>query len=227
MNGPTSATRQRRRARPVPLVVAVVLAAVAVKVLTMMWWSASAGRDYRAGNAAAAVSGYGRLLPVNVVDRWIAFNDRGVARFATGDVRGAASDFADALALAPERCDVRVNLVITLEAEGDAATAAANPAEATRLYQAARAASAGGSCTGGSPAARLGAAAARLAAKLDQLAAGAGAAPTTTTIPGRPPPPPPDVAQHNVDAKNRRGEQRRRDLSGTEVPPGATTPPRW
>ncbi len=218
-----------KRARWFAYLAAVLLAVVAVKTLSMMWLERRAAGELHDGRPSRAAATYSGLFTVNVVDRWVAPNGRGVARFAAGDLSGAAADFRAALALA-DRCDVRVNLVVTLEAIGDALAARSGPIAGAESYRQATAVAESGTCqqgasSTGDPARRLREAIARLAAKL-----GAAPAPTTTTstLPGSPVArgKPPDMAKDNVDAKNERGERRRRD-TGETVPRGSTVAAPW
>jgi hypothetical protein len=56
---------------------------------------------------------------LNVVDPWRAHLGAGTAHYGRDDLAGAETAFRRALELAPERCDVRFNLVVTIEAQGD------------------------------------------------------------------------------------------------------------
>ena len=101
------------------LPLAVVLLAVGVKLVTMSWFSTrgvSAYDDARYDQSAAA---FDRLQVLNVVDPWRAHLGSGAALYRRDDLDGAEAAFRRALDLAPERCDVRFNLVVTIEAQGD------------------------------------------------------------------------------------------------------------
>ena len=110
----------RRRRRLVLLPLALVLAAAGLKLTTMWWFSTAGVAAHDEGRHEASLTAFERLGIADVVERWRAPLGRGVARFRQGDLAGAERAFAAALATAPERCDVRFNLVVTIEAQGDA-----------------------------------------------------------------------------------------------------------
>ncbi len=115
--GPPPRRRRRRRLLVLPL--AVLLLAVGAKLTTMSWLSnrgVAAHHDARYEQSAAA---FDRLQVLNVVDPWRAHFGSGAALYGREDLAGAESAFRRALELAPERCDVRFNLVVTIEAQGD------------------------------------------------------------------------------------------------------------
>jgi tetratricopeptide (TPR) repeat protein len=101
------------------LPIAVVLIAGGVKLVTMSWLSnrgVAAYNDARYDESSAA---FDRLQVLNVVDPWRAHLGAGAALYGLDDPAGAEAAFRRALELAPERCDVRFNLVVTIEAQGD------------------------------------------------------------------------------------------------------------
>lgn len=109
-------TPRRRRIAPV---VAVILLVVAVKLLSVGWFSRAGVEAFEAGDYDASATDFGRVELVNVVESWKAPFDRGVALYRSGDVDGAEAAFRRAQRAAPERCDVLTNLVLTIETAGD------------------------------------------------------------------------------------------------------------
>ena len=86
----------------------------------MYWFSAAGAAAYGDGHYAASEAQFTRLDVLDLVQPWRTHLGRGDARYRQGDLLGAAASFARALALAPHRCDIRFNLAVTLEAQGDA-----------------------------------------------------------------------------------------------------------
>ena len=62
---------------------------------------------------------FDRLRFLNAIDPWKAWFNIGDADFRLGDLEGAEAAFARALDEDPSRCDVRFNLAVTIEAQGD------------------------------------------------------------------------------------------------------------
>lgn len=106
--------------RRVVSAVALVLAIVALKLLSIGFFSERGARAYDGQRFSSAESSYRVVNVLNVVERWKAPFNRGVARYGQADYPGAIEDFRRALDLAPERCDVRLNLVLAIEADVDA-----------------------------------------------------------------------------------------------------------
>ncbi len=111
--------RQRHRRLLVVLPFVAVLLAVGIKLVTMYAFSAAGVAAYDAGAYATSESRFERLQPFNRLHPWRAHVGIGDARYRQGDLAGAERSFARALQLAPTRCDVRFNLAVTLEAQGD------------------------------------------------------------------------------------------------------------
>jgi len=115
----------RRRLIVWSLPVVLVLLLVALKLLTMVATGNQARTAYDAGAVSAVEQAAARLGVLNVIERHKAPFAHGDARVLAGDFDGAREAFEEALALAPrnavEACQVRVNLVLSLEKLGDAA----------------------------------------------------------------------------------------------------------
>jgi hypothetical protein len=101
----------------VPLVV--VALAVGIKLVTMYVFAATGATAYSASRYDSSETDFRRLRTLNVVDPWRAHVGIGDARYRQGDLLAAATAFNRALELAPGRCEIRFNLAVTLEAQGD------------------------------------------------------------------------------------------------------------
>ena len=106
----------------VVLPIAVVLLAVGVKLVTMSWLSNRGVSAYDDDRYDQSSEAFDRLRVVNVIDPWRAHLGTGAALYGRNDLAGAEAAFRRALDLVPERCDVRFNLVVTIEAQGDRLT---------------------------------------------------------------------------------------------------------
>ena len=126
------ALRRRLVVGSLPVVAALLL--VALKLLTMVAAGAAAGNAYAAGNITGVEQAAARMGFLNVIERYKAPFARGDGRVLVGDFDGARAAFEEALATAPRdavaACQIRVNLVLSLEKLGDAATSAAGAAGA-------------------------------------------------------------------------------------------------
>jgi Flp pilus assembly protein TadD len=102
-------------------VVPLVLVALAVggKLVTMYVFAAAGATAYTASRYDSSETDFGRLRTLNVVEPWRAHVGIGDARYRQGDLLAAATAFNRALELAPDRCEIRFNLAVTLEAQGD------------------------------------------------------------------------------------------------------------
>jgi tetratricopeptide (TPR) repeat protein len=114
--------RRRRRRRLLALPIVLALLAISIKLVTMSWFSTRGAAAYDDANYDRSVTEFDRLEVVNVIDPWRAYFGLGTSRHRQGDLEGAEAAFRRALELAPGRCDVRFNLVVTIEAEGDRLT---------------------------------------------------------------------------------------------------------
>jgi hypothetical protein len=126
VNGPDreaqQVERRRRRRRLFALPIVLVLLAIAFKLVTMSWFSSRGAAAYDEAHYDRSLTEFDRLEVVNVIEPWRAPFGLGTARHRQGDLEGAEAAFRRALELAPERCDVRFNLVVTIEAQGDRLT---------------------------------------------------------------------------------------------------------
>jgi hypothetical protein len=120
--------RLRRRLVLWSLPVVLLLLLVAGKLSWMVTLGEQAREAYTVGNVTGVEDAAARLGILNLLERHKAPFARGDARVLAGDYDGARAAFEEALALAPrdsrEACQIRVNLVLSLEKLADAATAA-------------------------------------------------------------------------------------------------------
>lgn len=116
---PPRPRRRLRKRRLLALPVAVGLLATGGKLLSMAWFSHDGAEGYDDGRYAASESSFDRLRAFNVISPWRAWMNIGDARFRQRDLAGAEAAFVRALEANPGRCDVRFNLTVTIEAQGD------------------------------------------------------------------------------------------------------------
>jgi tetratricopeptide (TPR) repeat protein len=114
---PPAGSRSARRFLLLPLV-AIALAA-GIKLVTMYVFAATGANAYTANQYESSETNFGRLETLNVAEPWRAHVGVGDALYRQGDLLAAAAAFARALEVAPDRCEVRFNLAVTLEAQGD------------------------------------------------------------------------------------------------------------
>ncbi|WP_162941897.1 tetratricopeptide repeat protein [Desertimonas flava] len=117
MTGRLRPTRRRRRLLALPLVAA--LLAVGLKSLTMYWFAAAGTSAYADGHWERAETNFRRLGVLDIVDPSLDDLGLGDALYRQGDLLGAEDAFRRALAAAPDDCEIRFNLAVTLEAQGD------------------------------------------------------------------------------------------------------------
>ena len=140
--GPSVVEYRRRLRRRLllwsaPIVLIVLL--VALKLLSLPTFAALAQWSYgdRAFERSASLTE--PLGVVNVVEPWVHHFDRGTAYAQVGVLDVARGEFVTALDLAPDdatiSCVIRVNLVLTIEAQGDAALLELRYADAEALYE--------------------------------------------------------------------------------------------
>ncbi len=135
-SAPVRVARLRLRRRLVlwSLPVVVVMLLVATKLLATVALGEEALRSYTQGNITGTQDAAGRLGVVNVIEPHKAPFALGDARVMAGDFDGARAAFEDALKAAPkdslDACQIRVNLVLSLEKLGTAATSAGHPDQA-------------------------------------------------------------------------------------------------
>jgi hypothetical protein len=126
--------RLRRRLVWWSLPVVVVMLLVAAKLFATVAFGEDAVRSYAAGNITGTQDAADHLAFGNVIEPHKAPFALGDARVLAGDFAGARAAFEEALTLAPkdsmESCQIRVNLVLSLEKLGTAASQAGRTAEA-------------------------------------------------------------------------------------------------
>jgi hypothetical protein len=126
--------RQRRRLVVWSVPVVVMLLLVAGKLFATVAWGEDARQAYAGGNITATEEAARRLGFLNVLEPHKAPFALGDARVMAEDYEGARAAFEEALTRAPggteESCQIRVNLVLTLERLASAATAAGRTAAA-------------------------------------------------------------------------------------------------
>jgi hypothetical protein len=120
--GRIESPRRRRRRRLLALPLIAVLLAVSVKLVTMSWFSTRGVAAYDDASYERSAAEFDRLQWLNVIEPWRAHHGVGAALHRRDDLEGAEAAFRRALELAPGRCDVRFNLVVTIEAQGDQLT---------------------------------------------------------------------------------------------------------
>jgi hypothetical protein len=116
---PPAPPKRLRKRRLTALPVALGLLAVGGKLLSMTWFAHAGAAAYADERYVDSDSSFDRLRTVNVIDPWRAWMNTGGARFRLGDLTGAEAAFTRALEQRPSRCDVRFNLAVTIEAQGD------------------------------------------------------------------------------------------------------------
>lgn len=132
--------RQRLRHRLVlwSLPAILLLLLMATKLVSVVLLGEQSRSAFAAGDATAVERAAGLLGITNLIEAHKAPFAEGDARALAGDVDGARVAFEVALALAPrdgvEACQIRVNLVLSLEQLGDAATASSGVAAARPYY---------------------------------------------------------------------------------------------
>lgn len=118
--------RLRRRLVLWSLPVVLLLALLAAKLALMVALGDQAREAYAAGNITGVETAAARLGFLNVIEPYKAPFARGDASVLAQDYDGARAAFEEALALAPagsrDACQVRVNLVLSIDKLGAAAT---------------------------------------------------------------------------------------------------------
>lgn len=143
----------RRRGRHlwllVPGVLAVLLLGIA-GVLAVQVGSIQQGRSqWEAGQPDRAEASFGRAVDVAVVQRWVPYYDRGLARIELRRWDAAAADLESAASLAPpeQQCRVRLAWAAALEGGADTLADAEDVPGALLRYQQALAVLAVASCS--------------------------------------------------------------------------------
>jgi hypothetical protein len=109
---------------------------LAGKLLSLGVFAGQAAAAFESRDPNAAASAAAGLRALNVIEPQKAPFADGDARVLAGDFEGARQRFEEALALTgPDaECIIRVNLVLSIEALGDARLAAQDPTRAGQLY---------------------------------------------------------------------------------------------
>ncbi|MBD8539046.1 hypothetical protein [Frigoribacterium sp. CFBP 8751] len=140
--GPTVEQYRKRLRRRLllwsaPVVLVVLL--VALKLLSLPTFAALTQWSYGDQQFERSASLSEPLGVANVVEPWVHHFDRGTAYAQIGVLDVARQEFVTALDLAPDdatiSCVIRVNLVLTIEAQGDAALLELRYADAEALYE--------------------------------------------------------------------------------------------
>jgi tetratricopeptide (TPR) repeat protein len=136
-----SAKRTRRRMILFSFPVVLLALFVAWKLLSMPLFAQRGIDAYAQGNFESSVEASESLMFLNVAENWIPYFNRGTAHAAAQAYSDATDDLAKALERAPEerRCEVRVNLALAWEEQGDSYYEAGYFAGATKLYETAKA----------------------------------------------------------------------------------------
>lgn len=114
-----SAGRRRSQRRLLAVPASVLLLAGGMKIGTMCAFAWAGTDAYGDERYSASESSFELLRPFNLIDPSLAFVGLGDARYGQGDLLGAEDAFAEALDLAPGDCEIRFNLAVTIEAQGD------------------------------------------------------------------------------------------------------------
>jgi hypothetical protein len=140
--GPTVEQYRKRLRRRLllwsaPVVLVVLL--VAFKLISLPTFAALTQWSYGDQQFERGASLSEPLGVANVVEPWVHHFDRGTAYAQIGVLDVARHEFVTALDLAPDdatiSCVIRVNLVLTIEAQGDAALLELRYADAEALYE--------------------------------------------------------------------------------------------
>ena len=132
--------RLRRRLFLLSAPVVLVVLLVALKLLSLPLFAALAQHAYDGRAYERAASLTAPLGVANVVEPWVHHFDRGTAWAQVGVLDVARDEFLSALDLAPEgdetvSCVIRTDLVLVIEAQGDAALLELRYADAEQLYE--------------------------------------------------------------------------------------------
>ena len=129
--------RRRLWAWSAPVVLVVLL--VALKLLSLPLFAALSQWAYSEREFERAADLTAPLGVVNVVEPWVHHFDRGAAYAQVGVLEVARQELTRALELAPDdervSCVIRVDLVLTIEAQGDSAVLDLRFADAQALYE--------------------------------------------------------------------------------------------
>lgn len=200
------------------LLPALIAVAFAVKVVLMLGHEGDGAQAYAAERFGQAREDYSANRRLNVIERWVAPFDAGVSAFRDGDPDGAVDLYLEALTVVPEEhaCMVRINLALAYEALGDRAAADGDPEAAVRHWLAGIATLEEGGCTDDAGSEELTddavAVDERLRSKLPPQE-------QPGPPPEDPPPPPPEPdspQEQELEQRNSRGEDLRRETEEFE-----------
>lgn len=112
---------RRRRVVATAAVTVLLLAVVALKVTSMQIAQKVGADAWRSGDGTAAERWFALTDRLNLVERWVAPYNRGVAAHTRKEWSEAAARFEQALSVAPAsvECRIALNWTWTLEAAGD------------------------------------------------------------------------------------------------------------
>jgi hypothetical protein len=234
--GRTPPRRPSRRARRLALVAAALAALAGVKLVSDGWFGHRGVAAYERLDYPAAERAFERMTLVNVVERWKAPFDVGVARAADDDLDGAEAAFRRSLGIDPTRCETRFNLAATVEAIGDDIPGGGRNPAVRQRYEDALAIATDGDCDPESDAGvRLAQLIDRLRQKLSRTAGTSenatsdGEGPPTDRTPEADPGQFPSGNQSSeIQQRNQAGAAERRDRQETiTLAPGTRDRTRW
>lgn len=132
-----STTRVRTRLVLITLPLVLIALVFAGKLVSLGVLEGNGSRAYAAEDYDAAAGHFDGLMLWNAFDPWIAPFNRGTASAAAGDFPAATEDLSQALVLAPEgkTCEIRVNLALAWEQQGDAYAEAGAAEGATQMWE--------------------------------------------------------------------------------------------
>ncbi|QPZ37204.1 hypothetical protein [Paramicrobacterium chengjingii] len=148
----TNTKPRRMRTRLVLITLPLVLIALAFsgKLISLGVIADQGSRTYAGEQYKTSASQFDGLMPWNAFESWVAPFDRGTAKAAAGDFPAATEDLSQALVLAPDgrTCEIRVNLALAWEQQGDAHAEAGSTEGAARMWETALAVIEGGASEG-------------------------------------------------------------------------------
>jgi uncharacterized membrane protein YgcG len=131
--------RYRRRLVVASLPLVVIVALVALKLLSLPFFAGIAQATYDRGSYDSSVTASNGLGPVNILEPWVRYFDRGAALGRIGVLVDSRTDLEKALALVPASnvaasCRVRTDLVLVVEQQGDSAVLDQEYTQAESFY---------------------------------------------------------------------------------------------
>lgn len=130
---PSNPKRLMRRSIPVAAVAALLSGALLAHPVVTHWGVTA----YQDEAFISAANRFAYMETVNPYESYRAPFNRGTSLMQAGQLAEARGPLSEALEAAPEQesCQVRFNLVLTIERQGDAAVRELNPTTAVLLYQ--------------------------------------------------------------------------------------------